>query len=139
VVSAVCAGVGGSMLAIVSRLASPSTVTLVLSISLLTAIVVGGLGSLLGAVIGSGMLVFLATAISDQGRASGLSDATSAAVTPLVYGVVLVLVMISAPRGLTGTISTAVASRRERRRTQQDAGPHDPLPDPRAASQKEST
>ena len=67
VVSAACAGVGGCLLAITTRLAAPTSFTLVLSISLLVAIVIGGLGSLLGAVLGSTLLVFLAPAVDQPG------------------------------------------------------------------------
>ena len=118
VVSAACAGVGGCLLAVITRLAAPTSFTLVLSISLLVAIVLGGLGSLLGAVLGSTVLVFLAPAVTNLGRANGLSDAQAANVAPLVYGLVLILVMLSAPQGVVGTIRArylgAQAARRSR-------------------------
>ena len=57
VVSAAAAGPAGGVLALVVRLAAPSGFTLVLSPALLTAIVLGGLGSLLGALLGSALLV----------------------------------------------------------------------------------
>ena len=118
VVSAACAGVGGCLLAIITRLAAPTSFTLVLSISLLVAIVLGGLGSLLGAVLGSTVLVFLAPAVTNLGRANGLSDAQAANVAPLVYGLVLILVMLAAPQGVVGTIRArylgAKAARRSR-------------------------
>ena len=118
VVSAACAGVGGCLLAIITRLAAPTSFTLVLSISLLVAIVLGGLGSLLGAVLGSTVLVFLAPAVTNLGRSQGLSDAQAANVAPLVYGLVLILVMLAAPQGVVGTIRArylgAQAARRSR-------------------------
>ena len=118
VVSAACAGVGGCLLAVITRLAAPTSFTLVLSISLLVAIVIGGLGSLFGAVLGSTLLVFLAPAVTNLGRANGLSDAQAANVAPLVYGLVLILVMLAAPQGVVGTIRArylgAQAARRSR-------------------------
>ena len=82
------------------------------------AIVLGGLGSLLGAVLGSTVLVFLAPAVTNLGRANGLSDAQAANVAPLVYGLVLILVMLAAPQGVVGTIRArylgAKAARRSR-------------------------
>lgn len=104
VVSAVCAGVGGSLLAVVARLAAPSSFTVTLSIYLLVAIVVGGLGSLLGAVIGSALLVFLIPFVTDRGLAAGLSAAQAANFAPLVFGVFLIVVMLLAPQGLVGTV-----------------------------------
>jgi branched-chain amino acid transport system permease protein len=74
----------------------------VLSIGLLTAVVVGGLGSLTGALLGSALLVFLPPAITDVGTSIGLDDVQAAQLAPLVYGAVLVLVMLLAPSGAVG-------------------------------------
>ena len=115
VVSAACAGVGGSLLAIITRLAAPTSFTLVLSISLLTAIVIGGLGSLFGTILGSALLVFLAPAVTNVGRNSGLSDAQAANIAPLVYGIVLILVMLVAPLGIVGTVRSRYLSARAAR------------------------
>jgi branched-chain amino acid transport system permease protein len=104
VVSAACAGLGGTVLALVVRLAAPSAFTLVLSLALLTAIVIGGLGSLLGALLGSALLVFLPPWVTDLGTAQGLSSTAAAQLAPLVYGLVLAAVMIFAPAGFVGTL-----------------------------------
>ena len=61
IVSAACAGLGGGLLAVVLQLAAPGAFQLALSLSLLTAIVLGGLGSLVGAVWGAALLVLLPT------------------------------------------------------------------------------
>jgi branched-chain amino acid transport system permease protein len=102
VVSAACAGLAGSVLALVVRLTAPSGFTLVLSLSLLTAVVVGGLGSLTGAVLGSALLVFLPPAVTDLGTELGLTAVRAAQLAPLVYGIVLVAVMLTAPSGVAG-------------------------------------
>lgn len=112
VVSAACAGLGGALLAIVSRLAAPGSFTIVLSIYLLVAIVVGGLGSLLGAVIGSALLVFLLPFVTNLGMDAGLSSAQAANVAPLVFGVFLVVTMLAAPQGLVGTLRLRLLQRR---------------------------
>ena len=112
VVSAACAGVGGVLFAIVTRLAAPTSFSIVLSISLLVAIVIGGLGSLVGALIGSALLVFFATAVTDAGKSAGLSDVQAANLAPLAYGVVLILVMLLAPRGVVGSIRFSYLSRK---------------------------
>src|SRR3954469_11938384 len=104
VVSAACAGLAGAVLALVVRLAAPSAFTLVLSLSLLTAIVIGGLGSLLGALLGSALLVFLPPFVTDLGGSFGLDNTEAAQLAPFVYGVVLVLAMIFAPAGFVGTL-----------------------------------
>ena len=115
VVSAACAGVAGSLMAIVTRLAAPSSFTIVLSIFLLVAIVVGGLGSLLGAVIGSALLVFFIPFATNLGRDAGLNGTQAAEVAPLSFGIFLVLVMLLAPQGLVGTIRLKYLTRKASR------------------------
>jgi branched-chain amino acid transport system permease protein len=115
VVSAACAGVGGALFAVVSRLAAPTSFTIVLSISLLVAIVIGGLGSLVGAILGSILLVFLAPAVTNLGRDAGLTQTEAANLAPLVYGLVLILVMLLAPRGLVGSVRSAYLTRKAAR------------------------
>lgn len=104
VVSAGCAGLAGSVLGMVVRLAAPSGFTIVLSLALLTAVVVGGLGSLGGALLGSALLVFLPPAVTGVGTAAGLTGVQAAQLAPLVYGVVLVAVMLLAPGGAVGLL-----------------------------------
>lgn len=115
VVSAACAGVGGSLLVIVTRLAAPASFTIVLSIFLLVAIVVGGLGSLVGALIGSALLVFLVPFVTERGLDAGLSFAQAANVAPLAFGIVLIVVMLAAPQGIVGTIRLRYLTRKAAR------------------------
>ncbi len=110
VVSAACAGLAGGVLALAVRLAAPSGFTLTLSLALLIAIVLGGLGSLLGALVGAALLTFLPQVLSSAGQGLGLSDLQSAQLAPFVYGIVLVLVVLLAPAGLVGQLR--VLSRR---------------------------
>src|SRR3954451_193830 len=115
VVSSACAGLAGALLAFTLGSVSTLSFTLVLSLSLLTAIVIGGLGSLVGALIGAVMLVFLPELARTVGSAQGLSDTDAAQLAPLVYGIVLVLVMLFAPAGLVGTIRLRWLSARAKR------------------------
>jgi branched-chain amino acid transport system permease protein len=104
VVSAACAGLAGSLMAMVVRLAAPSGFTLTLSLSLLTAIVIGGLGSLLGALIGAAVLTFLPQVFTELGQGVGLNDLQAAQLAPFVYGLTLALVVLLAPAGLVGEL-----------------------------------
>jgi branched-chain amino acid transport system permease protein len=122
VVSAACAGLGGSVLAVVVRLAAPSAFTLVLSLALLTAIVIGGLGSLFGALIGSAILVFLPPWVTDLGTSAGLNGTKAAQLAPFVYGAVLVLAMIFAPAGIVGTLRLRLLGLRARRAARAGGG-----------------
>jgi len=121
VVSAACAGLAGGVMAMVVRIAAPSGFPLTLSLSLLTAVVLGGLGSLFGALIGAALLTFLPQTITGLGQSLGLTDLQSAQLAPLVYGLTLVLVILLAPAGLVGTIRNAW-----RRRQSPDAVPVHP-------------
>jgi branched-chain amino acid transport system permease protein len=122
VVSAAAAGLAGGVLALVVRLAAPSGFTLVLSLSLLTAIVIGGLGSLLGALLGSALLVFLPPFVTDLGADWGLDNTEAAQLAPFVYGVVLVLVMIFAPAGVVGTLRMRWLTSRAKRAAARTSG-----------------
>ncbi|NHC24838.1 branched-chain amino acid ABC transporter permease [Nocardioides sp. IC4_145] len=115
VVSAAAAGAAGAMMAVTVRLAAPSGFTLTLSLTLLSAVVLGGLGSLAGALIGAALLTFLPQVVTDLGVDAGLSDIRAAELAPLVYGVVMVLVILLAPAGIVGTVRTALVKRRLRR------------------------
>ncbi|WP_346621321.1 branched-chain amino acid ABC transporter permease [Blastococcus montanus] len=115
VVSAAAAGLAGGVLAIVVRLAAPSGFTIVLSLALLTAIVIGGLGSLVGALIGSALLVFLPPFVTNLGGDFGLNQTEAAQLAPFVYGVVLIVVMIFVPAGFVGTIRLRWMTRKAKR------------------------
>jgi branched-chain amino acid transport system permease protein len=103
-VSAAAAGAAGAMLAISVRLAAPGSFTLTLSLTLLAAVVLGGLGSLTGALLGAALLTFLPQVATDLGTDAGLDNIQSAQLAPLIYGVVMVLVILLAPRGLAGSL-----------------------------------
>jgi branched-chain amino acid transport system permease protein len=104
VVSAACAGLGGAMLAVVSQSATPGAFALTLSIQVLTAAILGGLGSLVGAVWGSLVLVYLPTYITDVSTSHGLSASVGANIPIVVYGAVLILVMLLFPGGIQGGV-----------------------------------
>lgn len=112
VVSAAAAGAAGAILAFTVKLAAPSAFTLTLSLTLLAAIVLGGLGSLSGALIGAALLTFLPGVVTDLGRSGGLSDIQAAELAPLVYGLVMVAVILLAPAGIVGSLRSALAHRR---------------------------
>jgi branched-chain amino acid transport system permease protein len=99
-ISAACAGLGGGLLAFVNGLAAPGAFPLSLSLSLLTAAVLGGLGSLAGAVYGSVIVTLLPTWSTDLAQSAHLSLGISANLPLVVYGVVLIGVIVLFPGGL---------------------------------------
>src|SRR3984885_14505900 len=109
VVSATCAGIAGALLAIVTGLVAPGAFTLTLSIALLTAAVIGGLGSLPGALWGSLLIILVPTYASDAAPSHGLSSSVGSNIPIAAYGVVLILVMLAFPQGIQGGLRRLVA------------------------------
>jgi branched-chain amino acid transport system permease protein len=104
VISAACAGLGGALLVVVTSLAAPGAFTLPLSLSLLTGIVLGGLGSLAGAAWGAVALVFLPQWTTDLAHKVSLADKVTANLPLALYGVVLIVFMLVAPAGIQGAV-----------------------------------
>src|SRR5262249_26539670 len=78
VVSATCAGLAGAMLAFTTTLVSPGSFTLSLSIALLTGAVLGGLGTLAGAIWGALGIVLVPTSVTHVAASPGLSSGGAA-------------------------------------------------------------
>jgi len=107
-VSAACAGLGGGLLALVLQLAQPGAFPLQLSLSLLTGIVVGGLGSLAGAAWGAAVLVLLPRWTNDLAHSFSLSNNVSSNLPLAIYGVVLIGAMLVWPSGIQGGVRALV-------------------------------
>jgi branched-chain amino acid transport system permease protein len=116
VISAVCAGLAGSLFAYWVSITSPTGFTLNLSLSLLTAIVIGGLGSLTGAVVGAFILVYLP--VWTGGLTSLNVPSNVANNVPLaIYGIVLIVAILVFPRGIAGGVASTWRVVRSRRKT----------------------
>jgi branched-chain amino acid transport system permease protein len=104
VVSAACAGLGGALFAVLAQSVSPGGFPLTLSLFLLMAIVIGGLGRLSGAVWGALMLVVLPAFTHSITDSIDVSPAVAQRLEgnlPLaIFGVVLIVVMLAAPGGI---------------------------------------
>lgn len=104
VVSAACAGLGGALFAVLSQSVSPGAFPLSLSLFLLMAVVIGGLGSLAGALWGAILLVALPSLAHSTTDLIDVSPALAQRLEgnlPLaVFGVVLIVVMLAAPGGI---------------------------------------
>jgi branched-chain amino acid transport system permease protein len=103
-VSAAYTGVGGALSAIAVQFVSPDSFTLFLSISLLVGIVVGGVGTLWGALYGAIFIMFV----------PNLAEKVSKAAPWAVYGVVLILLMFVMPGGVVGLLRKLQAWRAAR-------------------------
>jgi branched-chain amino acid transport system permease protein len=104
IISAACAGLGGGLLAVVLQLAAPGAFEVGLSLSLLTAIVLGGLGSLVGAIWGAAVLVLLPSWSTDLAHSFSLSSNVSNNLPLAIYGLVLIVAMLVWPTGIQGGV-----------------------------------
>jgi branched-chain amino acid transport system permease protein len=98
-ISGFIAGIAGGLLGFASRLASPETFTLDLSADYVAMIIVGGLGSAVGPIIGAVFVVLLPEAIQRVGETAGLADVLSA-LREMAFGLLIILFLVFEPRGL---------------------------------------
>lgn len=94
VLSAGYAGVGGAMLALSVGYISPDYYDIWLSVHVLAAVIVGGMGSITGSMVGA-LFITLVPLYAQQ----------SPVPPDVVYGLALVVVLIAAPDGIAGLIS----------------------------------
>jgi len=114
VVSAACAGLAGGLLTVVLQLAAPGAFEVGLSLALLTAIVLGGLGSLVGAIWGAAVLVLLPGWTNDIAHSFSLSTRVSANLPLAIYGLVLIVAMLAWPSGIQGGVRRIIGPLRRR-------------------------
>lgn len=98
VIGAAMAAVAGSLFASYITFIDPSTFTINESIFLLSAIILGGLASNRGAVIGAVVLILLPEFLRFVGFPSDIAAQTRQA----VYGIMLIVLMLYRPQGLVG-------------------------------------
>jgi len=103
VISAGAAGFAGAMFAHQVRYVHPNNFTLQVAITVLMMIVVGGLGSLTGAIVGAFVLTFAPEYLRF------LEDYRL-----VIYGIALIAIMIFMPEGLVGGVRATARVLRER-------------------------
>jgi branched-chain amino acid transport system permease protein len=104
-VSAALAGLAGWMFAILNNQVTPTSFTIVLSITLLVTAVLGGVASIIGPALGAALIIGVQEAV----------PADSQRFTQVVFGVVLIIVMLVAPGGIVGIYRKVMATRATRR------------------------
>ena len=92
--SAMYAGIAGALYTFVVSFVAPDSFTITQAISFLAAVVVGGVATISGAIIGALFIQFVPVWASD------FSDALAG----LIYGIALILVMFVAPGGAVGLL-----------------------------------
>ena len=104
VVAAAFAGLGGALYTVLNATVTPETFPLTLSITLLTLMVLGGIGTLSGAVIGGIVYAFSANLVGHINSFTGVNPASNLGsnMQGIIFGVLLILTMMFAPRGIAG-------------------------------------
>lgn len=100
-ISAGIAGAGGVFFAHYIQFLQPRSLYLETLIILLAAVVIGGLGSTKGAIVG----VFIMFAITEPLRFLPITDGLVGALRLMIYALLMLVVILKKPRGLFGTIS----------------------------------
>jgi branched-chain amino acid transport system permease protein len=113
IVSSACAGLGGGLQAFLLGTAAPGSFTLALSLSLLAALVLGGLGSLWGALWGAVALVYFQAWAEDLADATHLPSTVANNLPLALYGVVLIVVILAFPQGIQGALRLLFRRRRQ--------------------------
>ncbi|MES2031721.1 MAG: branched-chain amino acid ABC transporter permease [Pseudomonadota bacterium] len=111
-VGAMLAGVGGALATFTIGFIGPDSFTMMLSIGFLAAIVVGGLGTIWGALVAGLFLQFVPSYASDLGQA--LSGA--------VYGGILIACMFLMPKGIVGSMLQIAQNWRDAKRAKAAGG-----------------
>lgn len=101
--SGLMAGLSGVLYAWFNSFVSPSTVALAQSVKGLLMVIVGGVGTLFGGVVGAAVIIVLENVVSS------FTERWS-----MVLGGLFVLTMIFAPEGIVGKLRSFLARRRQR-------------------------
>jgi branched-chain amino acid transport system permease protein len=96
VVGSGLAGLAGGLFAHYMSFIDPSSFVMWLTFFIFLAIMMGGLGNNLGAVVATGVLMVLREGL----RFAGLPPAVAAPLQQLIFGILLIIMTIFAPRGL---------------------------------------
>jgi len=96
-VSALYTGVAGALAAIAVQFVAPDSFNFLLSITLLTGVVIGGLASISGAFFGAVFIQFV----------PNVADEISKAAPWAIYGIVLIAFMYAMPTGVAGLFRIA--------------------------------
>ena len=96
-VSAFVTGIGGALGAIAVQFVAPDSFSFLLSVSFLVGLVVGGVGSIAGCLVGGLFVLFV----------PNISESISTGLAGAIYGVILLLVIFLMPAGAAGFVRLA--------------------------------
>ncbi|WP_419992634.1 branched-chain amino acid ABC transporter permease [Streptomyces boninensis] len=98
--SAGFAGLAGGIYAFYTGYVAPGSFPVLLSFEFVVMAVIGGLGTIWGALVGAAAITLLLQELNELGTAEGMPASAPAVLSYAVYGVLLILVVLFLPRGL---------------------------------------
>jgi branched-chain amino acid transport system permease protein len=106
IVSSAYAALGGALFTLINNAVSPSTYSFALSITILSLIVIGGIGTISGALIGGIIYAFSANVITWITTQTGLNPQGNLAsqLNGIIFGGLLIVTMLFAPYGIAGAV-----------------------------------
>lgn len=106
IVSAAYAALGGGLWTLINNAVTPSTYGFALSITILSLVVIGGMGTIPGALIGGLIYAFSANVIAWITAHTGLNAQGNVAsqLNGIIFGGLLVLTILFAPTGIAGFV-----------------------------------
>lgn len=125
-IAAAYAGLGGALYALLQATVTPETFPLTFSITLLTLMVLGGIGTLSGAVIGGIIYSFSANLVAHINSMTGVNPTSNlgANMQGIIFGALLILTMLFVPRGLVSVKNPIQRLLQARRRAAPADGLH---------------
>ena len=103
-ISGFFAGIAGALMGFTARLAHPEAFGMALSVDYVAMIIVGGLGSLSGSLLGAAFVTLLPEAIQRIGEVFNIADMLSA-LREMAFGLLIIVFLIFEPRGLSAVLS----------------------------------
>jgi branched-chain amino acid transport system permease protein len=106
IVSSAYAALGGALWTLINNSVSPSTYSFALSITILSLVVIGGIGTISGALIGGVIYAYSTTVITWITNQTGLNPQGNIAsqLNGIIFGGLLILTMLFAPMGIAGAV-----------------------------------
>ena len=116
VVSSAYAALGGALWTLINNSVSPSTYSFALSVTILSLMVIGGIGTISGALIGGVIYAYSTNVISWITAQTGLNPQGNVAsqLNGIIFGGLLILTMLFAPLGIAGAVRLLWLKRRRR-------------------------
>jgi branched-chain amino acid transport system permease protein len=105
--SAAFAGIAGGIYAFQVGYIAPGSFPVLLSIEYVVMAAIGGMGTILGGVLGTGAIMLLVHLLSRLATSGGMPPTAPAILSYAVYATMLILAVLFLPHGLMGVIASA--------------------------------